>query len=352
MQPELEALWTAATRPNPAERLSTARALADAIERYLAGFRDTERRKELAQSHARTAVETARRSSTDGPSALALRALALQEAGHALALDPENVDASRVVWRLMTELPPTQPVEVIDERRKRRDDRRRADYQELTRQTLVFFAFVPFILFMGVENVGYLVAWLTMVTLLLASLVFRYRMAPAQGWNILGPFVVSQGAVLIQVTMAGPVSALPTVVSLISLGVCINHLGKDRPKVLTAVAISLATIFLTIFGDSLGLLPSFVDYPRPTEVVVHAGLLRFERAKVLAVLPGLYVSIVATSAWISLARNRQLLELQRRLRLQRWQWSQLVPSTMEQVGRSSVSMEAVSNLGNPPSSVP
>ena len=48
LPPELDAIVRAATADVPAERITTVRELADAVQRYLDGDRDLERRRDLA----------------------------------------------------------------------------------------------------------------------------------------------------------------------------------------------------------------------------------------------------------------------------------------------------------------
>ncbi|HEY0253731.1 MAG TPA: protein kinase, partial [Kofleriaceae bacterium] len=98
--PELDALVAEATAADRRQRTQTARDLADAIQRYLEGDRDEERRQQLAAEHASHALAAEQRGD---------RAVAIREAGRAIALDPNNVDAQVYLLRVMIEIPSPIP---------------------------------------------------------------------------------------------------------------------------------------------------------------------------------------------------------------------------------------------------
>ena len=103
--PELDAACFAALAQDPAAR-PTARELADRIQHYLDGDRDVERRRVLADellASARAAI------ASGDPEA---RAVAMNRAGRALALDPES-DAAEVVSKMLIEPPRVLPAELV-----------------------------------------------------------------------------------------------------------------------------------------------------------------------------------------------------------------------------------------------
>jgi len=103
--PELDAACIAALAEDPGAR-PTARALADRVQHYLDGDRDVERRRVLAGD----LLVTARAALESGdPEA---RALAMNRAGRALALDPES-DAAEVVSKILIEPPRELPAELV-----------------------------------------------------------------------------------------------------------------------------------------------------------------------------------------------------------------------------------------------
>jgi eukaryotic-like serine/threonine-protein kinase len=95
VSPELDDLCAAATAADPATR-PTARELAEKLQAYLDGDRDTARRKELATEHV-AAARTALAAGDDDED----RARAMREVGRALVFDPTNADAQELLSRLL-----------------------------------------------------------------------------------------------------------------------------------------------------------------------------------------------------------------------------------------------------------
>jgi serine/threonine-protein kinase len=111
ISPELDALCERATRLDPAKRFESARAMQEAIERYLDGERDKEQRRQIARRHAdaaRAAFEAATRAGANGEPE---RARGLRELGAALALEPSNEEAMRTLMRVLLEAPAELPPE-------------------------------------------------------------------------------------------------------------------------------------------------------------------------------------------------------------------------------------------------
>jgi serine/threonine-protein kinase len=105
--PELEAICVQATALDPKQRFTRPRDVADAVERYLEGDRDVERRRSMAGRHTRLAIGALAESveSKLPEAARAARARAIREVNHALAIDPQNQTALRTMMKIMTEAP-------------------------------------------------------------------------------------------------------------------------------------------------------------------------------------------------------------------------------------------------------
>ena len=102
--PELDAIVVAAV--GPLAQRPSARALADRIEQFLDGDRDLAQRTRLAVAHLAAARVAAEIDSTES------HALAMREAGRALALDPTS-GAADLLGRLMLQPPKVLPPEVL-----------------------------------------------------------------------------------------------------------------------------------------------------------------------------------------------------------------------------------------------
>jgi serine/threonine-protein kinase len=105
--PELEAICVRATEIDPTKRFESARALADAIERYLEGDRDVARRRSMAGRHTRAAIAALAESveAKSAEAARAARSRAIREVNHALAIDPQSQTALRTMMKIITEAP-------------------------------------------------------------------------------------------------------------------------------------------------------------------------------------------------------------------------------------------------------
>ncbi|HTJ43684.1 MAG TPA: serine/threonine-protein kinase [Kofleriaceae bacterium] len=151
--PELEAACVRACASDRGARFASARELADAVQRYLDGDRDLQRRRELAREHV-IAAEDALAKAHDA----AARALAMKEAGRALALDPTGEAAARIVTRLMLDPPAETPPEVTRELEAL--DRAQMQRQgKLAVLALGSYAlFIPILIWFGVESWGWVAA--------------------------------------------------------------------------------------------------------------------------------------------------------------------------------------------------
>src|SRR5262249_6261651 len=96
--PELEAICARATASDPAARYQSAGDLSQAVEQFLDGEHDLERRHLLAAQHA----EAARAALAEAPDDTATRGRAMREVARALGLDPHNSEAVSTLVRLLT----------------------------------------------------------------------------------------------------------------------------------------------------------------------------------------------------------------------------------------------------------
>jgi tRNA A-37 threonylcarbamoyl transferase component Bud32 len=110
--PELDALCASATARDPARRTTSARHIADAIERFLEGDRDLAARRALGLKHAEAAAVAAREALGGGSRAIEARARALKDAGRAMTLDPENAAGAATLLQLLAQPPAVLPEEV------------------------------------------------------------------------------------------------------------------------------------------------------------------------------------------------------------------------------------------------
>jgi serine/threonine-protein kinase len=165
--PELDALVVRATHPEPTQRPATARELCERVQRYLDGDRDVAMRRKLAREQialahaalrgelhpAATVSEVLRKSPTEDE-----RRKVMQYAGRAIALDPTNSEAADLVGRVMLEPPPETPREV-DAELDAVDDHNLRDQSKVAFVAfLIYLAFIPMMMWVGIDNPYYLTA--------------------------------------------------------------------------------------------------------------------------------------------------------------------------------------------------
>jgi serine/threonine-protein kinase len=314
--PELDAICVTATRVDRNDRYATARALGEAVQRFLDGDRDLEQRKQLA----RTELEAARAALAIGDSP-AERQTAMRAAARAVALDPTCREPADLVGRLMLEPPRDVPAEVVERMAHLDDEMAHAARAYLRWATLAFFTLAPpAALLAGLRS--WCVTLMSVVPVAIGLVIYlvprsregaMWRLA-LFGWLIIiaahavatTPFVLVPGLVLIFAMIAASIHRnavpAPVVVALLlsaALGPFLLALVGWLPHNITVVG---NTVVLTTASDRLD--PTFT-------LIVLFG------ANVVAIL----TTFVTTR---SLIHDRQ--EAQRTVEIQAWQLRQLVPT--------------------------
>ncbi|HEY2514424.1 MAG TPA: serine/threonine-protein kinase, partial [Polyangiaceae bacterium] len=206
--PELDAVCVKATAVSRDERYPSARALYEAVERFLAGDRDLERRRALATEHARAATLAAERALQGHDDAAAERTRAMREVSRAVALDPQNAEAMRALVRLFTEPPREIPPEARAELDRALLHSQRAAARSATLGYLTWLAFAPFVLWMGVRQIGWgLVCDALFFAAALAS--FRVTRAAHPTRAADAALAISTLAIIVSRGVIGPFMLLP-----------------------------------------------------------------------------------------------------------------------------------------------
>jgi serine/threonine-protein kinase len=315
--PELEAACVRACAAAPADRFASARELADAVQRYLDGDRDVQRRRELAREH----VAAAARAAEAGQGAAA-RAAALRSAGRALALDPTSEDAARIVTRILLDPPAETPPEVTRELAA-------LDRAQMARQgrsaalALTSYAlFLPILVWFGVASwawvgatyatvaiAGVVMWWLAgrvarmtlrhvVLAVFLNTLVFLF------GSRFLGPYLI------VPALATGAIAAtasFPLLLRHYTWVWAANLLAIALPTVLEEVGVWSRTT--TFEGGAM---------------IVRSPIVAVDHRMVLLLVGYMAVSLYACGRVvraIALASR----DAQRRLQVQAWHLKQLVP---------------------------
>jgi serine/threonine-protein kinase len=311
--PELDDACAAATASSSADRLPAARALADAVQKFLDGDRDLERRKTLAGEHARRAAAY----TGDDPMS---RAEAMREAGRAIALDAGNAAAQEVLARLLLTPPREMPPAA---RAKIESERATALHGVFLRGSiayLIFLLVVPFAYLLGARGTAAMIALAGMAGLLSATCYLGYRRTTVRWISIV---VLFEHSALMIATgfLLGPLLLVPILIfGTLPIGIMLPLFHETKLVMIThamGFAVPLAAELLgwvphtfRSAGNALVLDPPAVTLPYTAMVVVI----------VLTVV----VQLVSVGFILNGQRTAQD-RAQELLHVQAWQLAQLVP---------------------------
>jgi serine/threonine-protein kinase len=307
--PELDEVCAAALASNPSER-PTAGALATAIQNYLDGDRDVERRRTLVSELA----SSARRALEIGDHAHAMRS-----AGRALALDPNSSEAAALVSTLVLAEPAEIPPEVdhaleAEEQRLMRERSRRA-----VLPYAAIFGVLPFFPLVHITNtpmlVGIFVAFAAMVTIT----YLNYRVGVPFAVMLVGHAVTA----LAFSRMLGPFVITPIMLCAILLSATSIPWLNKRPWAVFAWTVS-ATMLPFVLEWAGVLAPSYAFSP--------AGVLSFGTVfdQTHMVPPLIVVGHVAAVCLVALYARRigsDRRDAQRKLFMQAWHLRHLLPKS-------------------------
>ncbi len=153
---ELEIICVRATQHDPPDRYPSARALQEAIARYLEGDRELEQRRELAAEHAGRARAALRRAAEPNADQEREAGIAIRELARALALEPTNQEHVAMFAEIMAAQPRTTPPALSARIEAQTQSVIRAGAQYTGFSALAWFLFLPLILAMGVRRVDYM----------------------------------------------------------------------------------------------------------------------------------------------------------------------------------------------------
>ena len=317
--PELEAICVRATALDPAARHPSARSVSDAIDRYLDGDRDVERRRELAREHARAATR-----SVDAALAgdVQARREASLEAGRAIALDPECEEAARALVSLMTTAPRETPSEVVAQIAAARLSAGRVAGRAGALGFCAIVAMIPLVLWMGVRDWSLL--WLGLLAIAVGvSCSLLSGLWPKRG----GPFILvmfASGTLLIYVIsrLFGPLLAAPTV----ALGLAVA--GGFHPLAPRWSSIAFASLAIALpFGLELSGLIAPTYAFASNGMLIRPMLAELPRIPTTVYLAASSLGIVISVSAYVIAVRRALDAAQRTALVQSWQLRQLVPKS-------------------------
>ena len=320
--PELEAICVRATALAPLDRYSSAREMHDAIEGYLDGDRDLGRRRTLAGKHADIAEVAAERALQGGDSASSDRSLALQEVGHAMAVDPNNERAQRILLRLLTEPPRDLPPEARAEFFAGARESQRVAMRTAALAYMSWVLYLPLGWWMGARSWTFPLLTELLWLVAAAACFYVYKRPNPDGSTTPVVIVTSSLAVAFTAPLFGPLMLLPAIAGVNTLALVLTVVHK-RGRQLAILSGNLA-ILLPLLLQVLGVFPSSYVFANGTMTIMPMAL-EFPRVPTLVFLVVGSMALITTAS-VYVARVKDALTAaQRRLVLQSWHLRQLVP---------------------------
>jgi serine/threonine protein kinase len=319
--PELDAVCAKATRLDRAARHATARAVGDAVQRFLDGDRDVATRAKLAASE----LDVARAALERGAS-VADRRTTIRAAARALALDPSSHEAAELVARLMIEPPPEVPPEVQRELAAVDAQALRAQSRLGALAMLSYFVFFPIMIAAGLRETWFVIAGPAVAALTMGA-TYSMSRRPVK-WLIYASFAGNALLVAIVSRALSPFLIAP------SLGAMLVTVYAMHPRIGRGWALWTAlagAVMLPWVAELVGLLS-------PTTFISEHGIVlrlageHLDTGIFTIALAQYTLVILAVATALSRALTVSRVGMQRSLHLQAWQLRQLVPRS---AGRES-----------------
>ena len=309
--PELDALCASATRLEREDRLTSARALAEGIERYLDGDRDLARRRELASEHVSAAL-----------AALAVdRSRAIREASRALALDPGDPRAAALLAKLLVEVPDRVPEEAERELAREQAAARETTAKLGSLRYLTWVPFIPIGFWMGQRDLWSSTALIVAIALSFALSAWMGRTGrTGTDWG-LALLVVSSTAIALMSGIFGPFVMVP---SLAATNAMVFTLHAERGTRRSIVMIALLTLLVPFALDLTGAVPAAYGFGAHG-LVIRPRMVELPTGPTLFALTAASLALVVTPIVLVGRIRDRLAEAERRLFLQAWHLKQLVP---------------------------
>jgi serine/threonine-protein kinase len=342
---ELEAICLKATAKEPGDRFPSAKALADAVEHYLDGDRDLERRRVLANGWAEKAealLPEVTSAASSAETAEAARADAFHTVLRALALDPDHQGAQTTLGRLLLEPARAMPKAAEAEREAMHVEERAEGAKFAWRGYASFTLAFPLILLAGVESWPLVLFGFALILVTAAFARWMYVKKRVDRPQFAVILALSCLIVLVQGTWLGPFVLMPLGATVTMAISALYGRKADRRIVIAA---GVATVVLPFLAELVPWIPhgySFVD----GNVVLHPRALTLPRT--LTTIGLVYTTLgYALLPAVFLTRLRDTLAVaEDRVFLQAWTMKQLFARATSQAPPGA----APASSSTPPSS--
>ena len=314
--PELDAVCVAATALDREARIGSARALGDAVQRFLDGDRDLSLRRDLAGREVAEANAALARGNTDDHRSAAIRA-----AARALALDPHAREPAELLGRLMLESPARTPREVERELEELDREEMRMQARLGSWALASYLVFFPILYWAGLRDGWYHAGGLASVAVAVTCvrLLAKY---PTRG--MLAITIASNTLVIgFFARFLTPFLVAPILAAITSMWFAIHPRGgRTWALWLAMLAGVLGPWCLELVG---ALSPTTVIDGNRLVMETHAAV-RMDPAITLGALALFTTAMLAMVTVLARSQARSREKTRRLLQTQSWQLRQLVPS--------------------------
>jgi len=315
--PELEAIVVDATASDRAKR-PTARELGERIEKFLDGDRDLALRKNLAASHMDAA-----RAALSGGDGHAERAIAMREAGRAIALDPRGSGAAELVGRLMLEAPRETPPEVAAAIAKNYDATARRKLRTMGLSMITLFGIVPISWLVGLRSWTPMI-WITAVIVLnLAhTLWVAYRRSVPTMGDSIRALVLFIGVIVVLSREFSPFVMAPLMASISAVMFLVDARAPFRFVLVSHVA----AVLLPWLAELFGLAPRTMHALPNGDLALHSAAVYSNQPQVEIALAAFAVLTLTAACFMTRQVALSQRDAMETTELQVWHLRQLVKS--------------------------
>jgi hypothetical protein len=322
--PELDVIVTRATDLDPGKRFESARAMHEAIEAFLDGERDAERRRSLASAHVKKARAALARATQPGEDTEARRAEGMRELGRAVALDPSDAGALRAISELVLAPAADLPAAALEELRAgERADRAKAAARA-ARMYIAWLALVPLMWVMGIRSWPGVAA---IAALILADSMYTQwvgtvptRAVPSR---LLVTMLLNFALVATCSLLFGPLVFVPGLAASSAAALVLAVRDKTWMR---AVPFTLAilAVFVPFLLEHLGVMPRAYTFAENV-IIVHPAIVDFKPANTaVSLVIVTLVQMILPAVVINRAVDN-LVDAERRSFAQAWRLRQLLP---------------------------
>jgi len=316
--PELEEICIRATATQAADRYPSVAGVREAIERFLDGDRDHQRRNALADGFAAEAEEEAAKAEHGDERA---RSAALSAVGRALALDPAHASAQAVLVKLLVQPPRRTPAEV----QRAVDAAEDKIYTAMaTAGAWIYILWLPIALvlvWMGVKRVEPMLGWIGFTV----AAAMTMMLGRARGKALAGPFfaglILSNIAIATTSQVAGSFILTPTLFTMNTVGFVV---GAKRAWLWPTVAISAVSAVTPTLLESAGVVQR-TTVVEGGAIHVRSSVVEFSEPQTSVAAVGVTI-VFLIMVTVATGRIRQrFLDQTRKAEMAFWQLRQLVP---------------------------